>query len=145
MGEVADAITPAASCISKAGYNPKGAAAALVLRTIESAHKSIRWAAYSFTSPDVVRSLISARRRGVDVSVVVDERGNHGAASIAALNLLANASIPVHTVSSYPIHHDKLTGTPWKQSVSTTPEQPDARTARTCWLSAHAQHSRNSI
>jgi phosphatidylserine/phosphatidylglycerophosphate/cardiolipin synthase-like enzyme len=50
---------------------------------------------------------MSAKRRGVDVQVVVDERGNHSKASIAALNLVAGASIPVRTVSVYPIHHDK--------------------------------------
>lgn len=63
---------------------------------------------YSFTSPEVVRALISAKRRGVDVKVVLDEKGNRGKASVAAMNLLVNAGIPVRTVSKFKILHDKI-------------------------------------
>ena len=78
-----------------------------MLRSIESARQSIRLAGYSFTSTDVVRALIAAHRRGVDVRVVVDQRGNAGKSSRAALNMLAGAGIPTRTVSAYAIHHDK--------------------------------------
>jgi phosphatidylserine/phosphatidylglycerophosphate/cardiolipin synthase-like enzyme len=54
-----------------------------------------------------VRALLSAKRRGVDVRVVVDGKGNKGKSNIAALNLLVNAGIPTRTVSAYAIHHDK--------------------------------------
>jgi phosphatidylserine/phosphatidylglycerophosphate/cardiolipin synthase-like enzyme len=46
----------------------------LVIRTLDDAHDSIRLMGYSFTSPDVVKSLVAAKRRGVDVRVVVDEK-----------------------------------------------------------------------
>jgi len=95
------------ACSAEVGFSPEGSAQALVLRTIASARKSVRLATYSFTAPDVVRALIAARRRGVDVRVVVDARGNSGKASVAALNLLAGAGIPARTVSAYAIHHDK--------------------------------------
>lgn len=64
-------------------------------------------AGYSFTSPNVVRSLLAAKTRGVDAGVLVDERGNHGNASVAALNLLVNAGIPTRTIATYAIHYDK--------------------------------------
>jgi phosphatidylserine/phosphatidylglycerophosphate/cardiolipin synthase-like enzyme len=64
-------------------------------------------AAYSFTSPVVAKALLNARKRGVDVRVVVDENGNRSKASLAALNLLAEAGIPTRTISRYAIHHDK--------------------------------------
>jgi len=79
---------------------------ALVVKVINSSERSIRLAAYSFTSPVVVRALLNAKRRGVDVRVVVDEKGNKSKASIAAPNLIANAGIPARTISSYAIHHD---------------------------------------
>ncbi len=63
---------------------------------------------YSFTSPEVVRALISAKRRGVDVKVVLDEKGNRGKVSMAAMNLLVNAGIPVRTVSKFKILHDQV-------------------------------------
>ena len=102
---------PAAGQIETA-FSPDGGAEALVVRTIQSAKKSIRLAAYSFTSPVVVRALLDAKRRGVDVMVVVDRKSNltdgGGGKSKAALNLLVNADIPVRTVSAYAIHHDKF-------------------------------------
>ncbi len=79
----------------------------LVLNVINSAKTSIRLAAYSFTSPKVVKALLAAKKRNVDVSVVVDDRGNRSKASQEALNLLVNASIPTRTISTYAIHHDK--------------------------------------
>jgi len=88
-------------------FSPDGGSEALVLKIIRSAKDSIRLAAYSFTSPPIVRSLISAKQRGVDVQLVVDEKGNKSKASSAALNLIVNAGIPIRTISRYAIHHDK--------------------------------------
>ncbi|MDB5827974.1 MAG: Phospholipase D/Transphosphatidylase [Variovorax sp.] len=88
-------------------FSPEAGAEALVLKVIGSAHQSLRLAGYSFTSPNVVRALIDARKRGVDVKVLVDDRGNRGKASIAAMNLVAGAGIPLKVISIYAIHHDK--------------------------------------
>lgn len=93
------------------GFSPEGTALQLVLKTIETAQQEIRLMGYSFTSPEVVRSLIAAKRRGVDVRVVLDQKANTGKnnnASRAAMNLLAGAGIPVRTVSAWKILHDKV-------------------------------------
>ena len=90
------------------GFSPEGTALELVLKTIDTAQQEIRLMGYSFTSPEVVRSLIAAKQRGVDVRVVLDQKANSGKASVAALNLLASAGIPVRTVSAYKILHDKV-------------------------------------
>lgn len=89
------------------GFSPDGGAERLVLKTINTAQKSIRLAAYSFTSPKVVRALLDAKRRGVDVRVVADDKGNQSKAGVAALNLLAGARIPTRLNGAYAIHHDK--------------------------------------
>ncbi|SMG61541.1 phospholipase D family nuclease [Paraburkholderia susongensis] len=89
------------------GFSPDGDAEALVLKVIGSARASIRLAGYSFTSPKVVRALLDAKRRGVDVAVVVDDKGNRTKASLQALNLLVNAGVPTRTTDRYAIHHDK--------------------------------------
>ncbi len=92
-------------------FSPDGQAEALVLKVIRSAKSSIRLAGYTFTSPAVVRGLIDAKKRGVDVAVVVDYKNNlvenRSNSSRQALNLLVNAGIPTRTISAYPIHHDK--------------------------------------
>lgn len=93
------------------GFSPEGTALPLVLKTIESAQHEIRLMGYSFTSPEVSWALVRAKRRGVDVAVVLDWKSNAGKnnnASKAAMNLLAGAGIPVRTVSTYKILHDKV-------------------------------------
>jgi len=90
-------------------FSPEGSAQRLVLQTIHEAHRSIRLAGYSFTSPEVVRGLIDAKHRGVDVAIVVDAKANlsEGGKGAHALSALVTAGIPVRTISVYPIHHDK--------------------------------------
>ncbi|WP_374046077.1 phospholipase D family protein [Massilia sp. R2A-15] len=94
--------------VIETAFSPNGGSEELVVKVIDSSEKRLRLAAYSFTSPAIVSALIAAKRRGVDVQVVVDEKGNKGKASIAALNLLVNSNIPARTISAYPIHHDKF-------------------------------------
>jgi phosphatidylserine/phosphatidylglycerophosphate/cardiolipin synthase-like enzyme len=91
----------------EAAFSPDGGAEALVLRLIGSASSTIRLAGYLFTSPSIVRHLIDAKRRGVDVAIVVDSKGNTSLKSAQALNLLANAGISTRLLDRYTIHHDK--------------------------------------
>ncbi|MBS0318157.1 MAG: phospholipase D family protein [Proteobacteria bacterium] len=92
-------------------FSPDAGAETLVLRVLDGAQHSIRLAAYVLTSPRVVRSLLAAHRRGVDVAVVADYRVNvledRSGRSRAALRLLVGAGIPTHLVSRYVVHHDK--------------------------------------
>ncbi|MBK0098909.1 phospholipase D family protein [Erwinia sp. S63] len=90
------------------GFSPEGTALQLVLRTLDDARESIRLMGYSFTSPKVVKSLVAAKRRGVDVRVVVDEKGNRSKASQAAMNVVVNAGIPLRTNNQYKFMHDKV-------------------------------------
>ncbi|ARW95421.1 phospholipase D family protein [Enterobacter hormaechei] len=77
-------------------------------KTIESAQQEIRLMGYSFTSPEVVSALVRAKRRGVDVKIVLDEKGNRSKASQAAMNVVVNAGIPLRTNGRYAIMHDKV-------------------------------------
>jgi phosphatidylserine/phosphatidylglycerophosphate/cardiolipin synthase-like enzyme len=98
--------SPSGSQIEVA-FSPEAGSEALVLKVIDSARVSIRLAGYSFTSPSIVRALIDAKRRGVDVRVLIDDKGNRGKSNIAAMNLLVGANIPTRVISAYAIHHDK--------------------------------------
>ena len=91
----------------EAAFSPDAGAEDLVVRTLASAKASIHLAAYSFTSPAVVRALLDAHKRGVEVMVLIDDRGNRSAASLAAIRLLQGADIPVRRIAVYAIHHDK--------------------------------------
>lgn len=93
------------------GFSPDGSGEALVLRSLQSARQSIRLAGYSFTAQPVVKALLDAKKRGVDVAVVVDYKANieddRSGKAHAALNLLVNARIPTRTNAAYPIQHSK--------------------------------------
>ena len=88
-----------ASSPIEVAFSPEAGAEALVLKVISSARQSIQLAGYSFTSPAVVRGLIDAKRRGVNVKVLLDDKGNRGQASVAAMNLIVGAGIPLRVVS----------------------------------------------
>ncbi|MBP2157424.1 phospholipase D family protein [Erwinia rhapontici] len=90
------------------GFSPEGSALKLVLSTLDDARENIRLMGYSFTSPEIVKSLVAAKRRGVDVRVVVDENGNRSKASQSAMNVIVNAGIPLRTNGQYKIMHDKV-------------------------------------
>ncbi len=89
------------------GFSPDGDAERLVLKVIDSSTRSVRLAAYAFTSPKVVQALLRAKRRGVDVQVVADDSGRKSKSGAAALNLVAGAGIPTRLNGKYAIHHDK--------------------------------------
>ena len=102
-------IQPAAAASSvQVGFSPEGSALQLVLKTIESAQQEIRLMGYSFTSPEVVSALVRAKRRGVDVKIVLDEKGNRSKVSQAAMNVVVNAGIPLRTNGRYAIMHEKV-------------------------------------
>ncbi len=88
-------------------FSPEAGAEALVVKVIASAQQQLRLAGYTFTSPAVVRALKEAYERGVDVQVLVDDKGNHGRSNLIAMKLIADDGIPIRTISSYAIHHDK--------------------------------------
>lgn len=91
----------------ESAFSPDRGAEALVLKVIDASTTRIRLAAYSFTSPTVIQALLRAKKRGVDVRVIADDKRNKGKTSVAALTLVANAGIPTRTVSVYAMHHDK--------------------------------------
>ena len=54
-----------------------------------------------------MRALLDAKRRSVDVRVLIDDWGNRTAASQAAMNLVIGAGIQLRVISVFAIRHDK--------------------------------------
>lgn len=93
------------------GFAPGEGAEKLVLKVIDGARQEVRLIAYSFTSASVVEALVKAKKRGVDVQVVVDEKHNlsdRAGKAVHALSTLYHAGIPVRTVSAWAIQHSKV-------------------------------------
>lgn len=102
---------PAAGSLEVA-FSPNEGSEALVIKVIDSAHRDIRVLAYSFTSAPVVDALLRAKKRGVDVRVVADEKNNtsedRSGKARAAISALVTAGADMRIISVYPIHHDKV-------------------------------------
>lgn len=93
-------------------FSPNEGAQALVLKTISSAQREIHMLAYSFTSAPVTQALLSARKRGVSIQLVVDQAHNvnqdNSGKARSALSALASAGVDVRTTTAFAIHHDKV-------------------------------------
>lgn len=101
----ATAPVPSASPVYSAAFTP-GHAQRLVLDTIRGAKTTLLVAAYSFTSKPVATALRDARRRGVQVFVVVD--AGEAAKGYSAARFLANERVPVRVNARYALQHNKF-------------------------------------
>jgi phosphatidylserine/phosphatidylglycerophosphate/cardiolipin synthase-like enzyme len=103
-------LSTAALLASGAGpevaFSPSGGAEALIVRTILSAKKTVRVAAYVLTSDSIGSALRQAHQHGVDVRVVVDERAF--ARGPYVIRILALNGVPVRADSRYAVMHDKF-------------------------------------
>ena len=117
-GELLQAALQSGSRSAPAGegieyaFSPNEGAEQLVLKVINSSHKELRVMAYSLTAAPVVRALIAAKKRGVDVAVLADHKQNvaedRSGKGRAALGALVNAGIDVRTTRAYAIYHQKV-------------------------------------
>ncbi|MDD4616306.1 MAG: phospholipase D family protein [Alphaproteobacteria bacterium] len=87
-------------------FSPGGGSTDLVIKAIETAKSSVLVAAYSFTSKPIARALISARKNGVNVAVVVDH-GQLEKSSHSVIDTLAAGEIPVRADTVHALQHDK--------------------------------------
>ena len=96
----------------EAAFAPDAGAEALVVKVIGTATKTVKMSAYTFTSPAIVRALIAAKKRGVQIQLLADERANlvedQSGKARHALNAASDAGIEVRLISAYAVHHDKL-------------------------------------
>jgi len=87
-------------------FSPDIGATDLVVKALGEAHRSIRVAAYSFTSKPIAEALLQAHKRGVDVKVVVDK--SQAKAKYTSATFLANVGIPTRIDYRYAIMHSKF-------------------------------------
>lgn len=93
-------------------FNTESNPELLIQRVIDDSRKSIRLAAFAFSSPVIVDALRRAIDRGVDVKLVIDyehniEKDHSGIGRHAARGVVKAGGI-VKTNSHFRIHHDKF-------------------------------------
>lgn len=98
---------PATVCFTSGNHSaPGGDCAALVVNEIGRAQRTLLVQAYNFSEPSIIAAIIDARRRGVDVTVILDKTSprarGEGADDVAA------AGIPVFVDNKPKIAHNKV-------------------------------------
>lgn len=87
-------------------FSPKGGCTEAVVIELDHAQKSIRVQAYSFTSAPIAKALVDAKRRGVDVEVVLDK--SQRSERYSSADFVAHAGIPTFIDAVHAIAHNKV-------------------------------------
>jgi phosphatidylserine/phosphatidylglycerophosphate/cardiolipin synthase-like enzyme len=95
-------------------FSPEGGITNMVVKEIGIAKKSIQVQAYSFTSNEIIRALIDAKKRGVDVRIIIDKSNVNGEDSSREqkekdlLNSIINSGIQMKVDYDFQIAHSKI-------------------------------------
>lgn len=87
-------------------FSPNGGAQKAIIEQINAAKKSIFVQAYSFTNQPIVKALVEANKRGVDVFVILDKSNKTDKYSVA--DLLDHYGIDTYIDSKEAIAHNKV-------------------------------------
>jgi len=85
--------------VVEAGFAPEASGEALTLKVIHAARERIDIAAAGLASPVLAKALLEAKKRGIEVRVVLQERGSRSKSALMALNQLASAGMAMRTVT----------------------------------------------
>lgn len=96
-------------------FTPGGECTDVVVNAIGSARRQVLVQAYSFTSPEIIKALADAKKRGVDVRAVLDKSnfckaGNADCQNkgTVAADTLAISKVPVLVDRAHAIAHNKV-------------------------------------
>lgn len=91
------------------GFSPKRNALEVVMSVIIGAQRELLVAAYSFTSKEIAFALVEAKKRGVDVRVLVDHaQNNDDQGGYKAVDFLESQGIPIVRSENYSAMHHKF-------------------------------------
>lgn len=95
-------------------FTPTEDCTSVITDRIDAAKQSIMVQAYSFTSPEIVKALVNAKKRGLDVRVILDKSNvckdgrECEKKSVIAADTLVLAKVPVVIDTEHPIAHNKI-------------------------------------
>ena len=90
----------------KAYFSPKGGCTDAIINEIEQAKTEIKVQAYSFTSAPIAKALLVARKRNVDVQIILDK--SQKKQSYSSYTFFHNQGIPVYIDAAHAIAHNKI-------------------------------------
>lgn len=96
------------TCLTEVRFSPQGGAEAMLVQAIDNAQHTLIGAIYSLTSDEVVRALIWARVREVDVRLKVDKLQSQGTTQSRLLKQLKQDGVPVQVSKFNRTMHNKF-------------------------------------
>jgi len=97
---------------AKVYFSPKGGCTQAIVKEIDNATMEVLVQAYSFTSAPIAHALVNAKKRAVNVEVIVDKsqrkEPKKKGASYTSATFLANMKIPTYIDSAHAIAHNKI-------------------------------------
>lgn len=87
-------------------FTPGGECTEVIVREIGGAKRTLLVQAYSFTSAPIAKALVDAKKRGVDVRVILDK--SQRTERYSAADFLANSGIPTWIDTCCAIAHNKV-------------------------------------
>lgn len=90
----------------KSYFSPHGGCTQAVVENLGKAKSTVYVAAYSFTSTEIARALLDAKKRGVKVYVILDKSNEKE--KYTAATFLANEGLPPWIDHKHAIFHNKF-------------------------------------
>jgi len=87
-------------------FSPKGGCTDAVVRELRHAQRSVWVQAYSFTNPDIAKGLVDAKKRGLDVKMILDK--SQLSEKYTEADFTAHAGIPTWIDAQHAIAHNKV-------------------------------------
>jgi len=87
-------------------FTPPIGGASGITKHIDASKRSIKVMAYGFTSLNLAEALVRAKKRGVDVALIQDEKSSQN--NREALQKLLDAGIEVRSDGKHAIQHNKV-------------------------------------
>ena len=99
---------PAHAADIRTCFTPGDNCTGVIVSEIGAAKREVLVQAYSFTSAPIVKALADAKRRGVDVKVILDKSQSGQKKEGVAAETLATAGVLVFIDSAHAIAHNKV-------------------------------------
>jgi phosphatidylserine/phosphatidylglycerophosphate/cardiolipin synthase-like enzyme len=87
-------------------FSPRGGCTDAIINAIEQAKAEIKVQAYSFTSAPIAKALLVARKRNVNVQIILDK--SQKKQSYSSYTFFHNQGIPVYVDSAHAVAHNKI-------------------------------------
>ncbi|WP_182320362.1 phospholipase D family nuclease [Wolbachia pipientis] len=87
-------------------FTPRENCTSLIIDSMDHAKKSVLVQAYQFTSKPIAQSLIRAKKRGIDIRVILDE--SQVSSKYSVINELFRQKIPIYIDYKPAIAHNKI-------------------------------------